>query len=435
MQKDESARANFTQTTAASEETVAEQAENSVEQTSEKHNKLRAKWEKLPRGTRKGIFVTAIVLSVLLGLYLLFNLISLGVVAASINDELARWEEWQVRHIAELERAYRDGTAPKINEADFCNFDLQSALDEGMRLNELRYLATHNSYKQSISKETEVFYDYALFGACNGLYDYVFDTVTEQLNNGIRSIEIDLYKHRTADGFDIKILHNCFTEATTSMADFALGLKELKMWSDYNEGHLPIIVLAEPKTSGIGKFAAMDEEAFKYAFSLMENILGDKLYTPSDAIGDYENFAAMRSADDYPKVSDLTGKFVFLLHESKNKDRFTSLDETLLSQKMFYTAYAASLRKGKSGVYADNVLFVLANEPAETRDTDFAAENNFIVRTRIDLYHIVSAKRLSTALASGANIMSSDYPPTTSNRYDYTAYINESGKTIDRIVR
>ena len=113
MQKDESARANFTQTTAASEETVAEQAANSVEQTSEKHNKLCAKWKTLPRGTRKGIFVTAIVPSVLLGLYLLFTLISFGVVAASINDELARWEEWQVRHIAELERAYRDGTAPK----------------------------------------------------------------------------------------------------------------------------------------------------------------------------------------------------------------------------------------------------------------------------------------------------------------------------------
>lgn len=179
----------------------------------------------------------------------------------------------------------------------------------------------------------------------------------------------------------------------------------------------------------------MDEEAFKYAFSLMENILGDKLYTPSDAIGDYENFAAMRSADDYPKVSDLTGKFIFLLHETSKKDNFTSLDETLLTQKMFYTASAASLRKGKSEVCADNVLFVLANEPAETKDTDFAVENNFIVRTRIDLYHIVSAKRLSTALASGANIMTSDYPPTASNRYDYTASINESGKTIDRIVR
>ena len=77
MQKDESARANFTQTTAASEETVAEQAENSVEQTSEKHNKLRAKWEKLPRGTRKGIFVTAIVLSAELPQKMTFSLIFL----------------------------------------------------------------------------------------------------------------------------------------------------------------------------------------------------------------------------------------------------------------------------------------------------------------------------------------------------------------------
>ena len=435
MQNDDCAR-EILDDTAATRENVVEPTENTdCRSPQKKRSKLRARWEKLSPTSRKGISITAIVLLSLLGVYLLFSLVSFGVVAASIEDELAYWEEWQVRHIAELERSYADGTAPKIDDADFCNFDLQAALDDGMRLNELRYLATHNSYKQAISTETQVFYDYALFGACNGLYDYVFDTVTEQLNNGIRSIEIDLYKHKTADGFDIKILHNCLTEASSSMADFELGLKELRMWSDYNEGHLPVIVLVEPKTSGIGDFGAMDSEAFTYAFSLMETILGDKLYTPADAIGDYSTFAEMRAANDYPAVRDLTGKFVFLLHESKKKDSFTSLDETLLSQKMFYTAYASSLSKGKSGVYADNVLFALANEPSDSELLEYAVDNNYIVRTRIDLHHIVSEERLTQGIESGTNIMSSDYPPTASGRYDYTAYINESGKTIDRIVR
>lgn len=435
MQNDDCAREIFDDT-AATKENVGEPTGNTgCRSPQKKKSKLRTKWESLPPASRKGISVTAIVLLSLLGVYLLFNFVSFGVVAASIEDELAYWEEWQVRHIAELEKSYADGTAPKIDDADFCNFDLQAALDDGMRLNELRYLATHNSYKQAISTETQVFYDYALFGACNGLYDYVFDTVTEQLNNGIRSIEIDLYKHKTADGFDIKILHNCLTEATSSMADFELGLKELKMWSDYNEGHLPVIVLVEPKTSGIGDFGAMDSEAFTYAFSLMETILGDKLYTPADAIGDYSTLAEMRAANGYPTVKDLTGKFIFLLHETKKKDSFTSLDETMLGQKMFYTASASALRKGDGGVYADNVLFVLANDPSETKDIRFAVENNFIVRTRIDLHHIVSNERLTQGLESGANIMSTDYPPSASGRYDYTARINDAGKTVDRIAR
>ena len=94
-----------------------------------------------------------------------------------------------------------------------------------------------------------------------------------------------------------------------------------------------------------------------------------------------------------------------------------------------------SLSKGKSGVYADNVLFALANEPSDSELLEYAVDNNYIVRTRIDLHHIVSEERLTQGIESGANIMSSDYPPTASNRYDYTAYINESGKTIDRIVR
>lgn len=434
MRNDDIAREGLAETALAQENTEAT-AGDTDPSPQKKKSKLRAKWEKLPPASRKGISVAAIVLLTLLGVYLLFNFVSFGVVAASVEDELARWEQWQVRHIAELEKSYLDGTAPKTDEAEFCNFDLQAALDGGMRFNELRYLATHNSYKQAISKETEVFYGYALFGACSGLYDYVFDTVTEQLNNGIRSIEIDLYKHKTSDGFDIKILHNCLTEAATSVADFELGLKELKMWSDYNEGHLPVIVLVEPKTSGIGDFGAMDGEAFEYAFSLMETILGDKLYTPADAIGSYATFAEMRAANDYPAVRDLTGKFIFLLHETSKKENFTSLDETLLTQKMFYTASASALRNGNSGVYADNVLFTLANEPSDEENLQFAVENNYMVRTRADKYHDKSAKRLAEAVASGANIMSTDYPPTASGRYDYTARINDAGKTIDRIAR
>lgn len=53
----------------------------------------------------------------------------------------------QSKRLDELERAYADGTAPKISEADICAFDLSCAIADGVRINNLQYIATHNSYK------------------------------------------------------------------------------------------------------------------------------------------------------------------------------------------------------------------------------------------------------------------------------------------------
>ena len=417
---------------------VAEAAEQTLaaEEGSAAPRGIKAKWRSLPEKKRKGIAVAVIVPLALLLLYALYNLAVLAAAVASTGKEDEIWLAWQRDHIAALAASYESGEAPVLDESSFCNFDLDAALDEGMKLNELRYLATHNSYKQGVSRETGLFYDSAAFGAISGKYDYVFDDLTTQLNNGIRSIEIDFFKNPTEDGFTIRILHNAMFEHASSMLDLELALTEMKMWSDYNPGHLPVIVLVEPKTSGGQGLKPMDTEAHVYAGELLEKVLGDKLYTPEDMLGGYRDFAALRAANGYPEAEDVLGKFIFLHHcTGKDDKEFFAIDPALKKQKMFYiTSVPGEKADAAERERMDDVAFLLANNLTD-EDLECMAEGNFIVRTRIDKFHDIDPDHLAWAIASSANIMSTDYPPTPSGRYDYTARINEAGKPIDRVVR
>lgn len=344
---------------------VAEAAEQTLaaEEGSAAPHGIKAKWRSLPEKKRKGIAVAVIVSFALLVLYALYNIAVLAAAAAATVKEDEIWLAWQRDHIAALAASYESGEAPVLDESSFCNFDLDAALDEGMKLNELRYLATHNSYKQGVSRATGLFYDSAAFGAISGKYDYVFDDLTTQFNNGIRSIEIDFFKNPTEDGFTIRILHNAIFERASSMLDLELALTEMKMWSDYNPGHLPVIVLVEPKTSGGQGLKPMDTEAHVYAGELLEKVLGDKLYTPEDMLGGYRDFAALRAANGYPEVRDVLGKFIFLHHRTGKDDwEFFAIDPALKKQKMFYiTSVPGKKADAAERERMDDVAFLLAN--------------------------------------------------------------------------
>lgn len=172
-----------------------------------------------------------------------------GFIAATVSAKDAKsvWADWQNEYIALLEQRYAaDENFSKVNDEDFLTrTDMAEVL--GAKLNEIRYIASHNSYKTGLTPETKYFYHGPLAAIMGKQYDYIFDTITEQLNAGIRSIELDANKVKTADGFRIECLHSDMLETNSTMIDFDKGLKEIRMWMDRNENALPIIVLVEPK--------------------------------------------------------------------------------------------------------------------------------------------------------------------------------------------
>lgn len=193
---------------------------------------------------RRAVKFTAIALASALAAYALILLCAFIAALVQTAEVAEEWQKWQTEHIAELEEAYESGTAPKIDEQSLSDFDLSAA--EEIRLDDIRVVATHNSYKQDIPSASAFLYGAIGMG---GRYGYSLPTLTEQLNTGVRSFELDIYSSSSVQG-GFAVMHNSLVDGGSSAASLYLALSELKMWSDYNPEHVPVTVLIEPKTLG-----------------------------------------------------------------------------------------------------------------------------------------------------------------------------------------
>ena len=138
--------------------------------------------------------IVKIILSVFLTAFLVLLGIFIAAVVSNINviDENIKFQE---EHLEYLKTEYYKNYTPK-NEADLAAFDLEKAIEDGVKLNEIAILGTHNSYQTLATKETRFLMNiieaitFEKFGL--NTFDFEMDTLTEQLEMGIRNVEIDI---------------------------------------------------------------------------------------------------------------------------------------------------------------------------------------------------------------------------------------------------
>ena len=53
----------------------------------------------------------------------------------------------QVERINQLEQGYKNGEIKSVDESSFFDGNLETEINNGLKFNELRYIATHNSYQ------------------------------------------------------------------------------------------------------------------------------------------------------------------------------------------------------------------------------------------------------------------------------------------------
>ncbi len=361
----------------------------------------------------------------------IFNFVSVfGESTEQLNADIAE----QPARIAELEKAYAAGEIAPVDEASFFDGDLNAQLDAGLKFNEIAFIATHNSYqKKSVPSMRKLFgnLDELTFGFIAGKTgDFESQTLTQQFNCGIRSIEMDIETVEKDGKITFTCMHTPPIDMTTSCYDLALALKEISLWSDNNPSHLPITVIIEIKEAFIPindmKFFNIDYA--KQLDKVLRDNLGDKLFTPADMLRDYESFSKMREADDWCKVKDMLGKVLILLHETGVTDEYISLDPSVKSQAMF-----PMLKK--KGIERDCASFLLINKPEELNEckAEILDTGNFIVRTRADKFTEVTEERRENAIYSGAQIVSTDYPPRDDLEPQAYTVTFENGKTIKSV--
>lgn len=297
-----------------------------------------------------------------------------------------------------------------VDEQQFVGFDL---LDNDLRLNEIQLLASHNSYKKLGSAAAKVFV---------GLFDsfeeaeamkYGYKSLTEQLNGGVRSFELDL-RYRKGD---FEVTHVPLVDNSSTVPKFNLALEEILLWSTRNPGHIPILVLLELKGDwmildpALSDFTAVELAALD---RLIRDTFGKKLFTPGEISGSHGSLNEAVTEDGWPFLNELMGKVIFILHPGKYTDTYVGLNPDYTAMSIFPAAGDADKH------YAS---FIVHNEP-EVEVINGLVSRNFMVRTRLDSGLQVSEERFQNGLLSGAQILTTDFGPGhTFTNVDYTAYL------------
>lgn len=325
----------------------------------------------------------------------------------------------------------------------FCLLSFQgvSQFHDSIRLNEIRVLASHNSYKKKPDPKVLRFLSRfkKQLGASNDpiQLDYGHLTLSEQFDAyGVRGIEIDisydpkggLYSKRKLNLFipsirqrvkdkrmkepGFKVLHIADVDYETNYLTFKDVLVELKNWSKNHPNHSPLFVNIEAKGSnpgdeskflrklGFKKAIPFDSLAYQELDKELFSVLPQStIYSPTNLKGNYSSIQMRIDSENWPIVSDCLGKIIFIL-EGNNEQIYR---QNAYEHPMFVYGNSND----------ENTAFILRNDPIGREIEICELTKKFIVRTRSDAGTIESRnndyKRFNSAWQSGAQIISTDY--------------------------
>lgn len=303
-----------------------------------------------------------------------------------------------------------------------------------MGLDEVQLLAAHNAYHLEG--------DPALLAVISDnvpeltpTIEYSHPTLTEQLDLGVRSFELDVFEDpdggRYADpkavallGLDpldptmrepgFKVFHIQEVDFRSTCPTLVACLTELRTWSDANPSHLPIAVQLEVKDGVIPDPLALDfvqpipttVSTFAAVEGEIRSVLDDdRLVSVSDVQGDHDSLRTAVEADGWPDVADLAGRFVFLLDDhGAKRDLYRELYPDTRDRLIFVDAQPPE----------DDAAFTVLNDPLADGDRiRELVRLGYLVRTRADAdtaeARAGDTARREAAFASGAQLVSTDY--------------------------
>lgn len=303
---------------------------------------------------------------------------------------------------------------------------------DDLKLNQIQVIGSHNSYKNAI--EPALFKLIQSKDTANQLSSLQYEhiTLTEQLNLGLRNLEIDVSadskggKYANPKGLELikpdqpydvdgvmnkpgfKILHVPDIDFRSSVLTFEACLKELKTWSDQHPDHIPVFITLEPKDGETNRFGTTPEaftpELFGQLDSVIRANLGqNKLITPDQVRGKYKTLEQAVLRNNWPKLKNARGKFFFLLDDSgKKKDLYVQGHPSLKGRVAFVNANPGT----------PEAAAMFRNEPDNKEIVDLV-KKGYIIRTRADAdtkeARANDYTRFNNAKNSGAQIITTDY--------------------------
>jgi len=362
-----------------------------------------------PKKIYKILIVSAVIVATL-GMAFYISLIA--VFHADLKDDFAAQTAW----VNYLRYSLRES----VDEQSFANFDLAN---NGLKLNEVQILATHNSFKAMpnpyLNSVLKLFNE---GGVKKG--EYGLPKLYEQLDSGIRGVELDVAMY----GNQIVTVHNANNDWRTNTTDFRLALKEIKLWSDNNPGHYPLNVMVQVRNQFSflsAKFNKFSSSSIRGLDAMMVEVFGNDLLPPATVKGDAATLHEAVTTTGWPEVSSCLGKVyvMMLFDEDVNRDDYVAIDPTFSTQNAFVMALAGYEEPH------DYTAIILADSPYDDGYREYI-EAGYILRTRVDLQYDHPEARLQATLQLGSQILATDYPVNNSYGDGYVCWAGEEGKTI-----
>ncbi|MEX2016658.1 MAG: phosphatidylinositol-specific phospholipase C domain-containing protein [Candidatus Hydrogenedentales bacterium] len=254
---------------------------------------------------------------------------------------------------------------------------------EGLRLNEIQVVATHNSYH--VAKKN-----------APPQWDYTHAPLPEQLDRGVRGFELDVV-YDAAGHFPVQ--HVPRIDPRSTCARFTDCLEAIRGWSAAHPEHVPIIVHMEVKDDDVPGMIAVNRPELDVLEAEIRSVFGeDQLFTPDDMRGEFETVNEAMKTRGWPLLDDVRGRVTFILHNrGRHRAEFLKGDATIAGRAMFNFAEPG----------APDAAFLIRDNPNAPGVAELAREG-YIIRTRDGGPN--NPERLHAALASGAHLISTDYP-------------------------
>jgi len=269
-----------------------------------------------------------------------------------------------------------------------------AALDE-LRINQLQYLGTHNSYHVREKPATD---------PRGAEWNYSHAPLDVQLDRGVRSFELDLhYRNGQFEVFHVPLLD--FGTTCPRLVD---ALATVRKWSESNPRHVPITFLFELKREG-PRLDKRIREVDAAGLDALDGVLRSgfapgQIITPDDVRGSRSTLREAVTTAGWPKLADGRGKVFFILHDDGDKRALYLEGHPSLRDRVMF------IRSDES---RDDAATLVVDNP-RSPEIPRLAQAGYFIRTRADsgLRTAPPAQpaRRDAAFASGAHIISTDFP-------------------------
>ncbi len=328
-----------------------------------------------------------------------------------------------------------------------------------LKLNQIQVIGTHNSYHAGIAPNESKIWQAKYPDAYQAL-EYQHPPLPVQLDAGIRQIELDIfadsqggrYAHPSGpvtaaaaglpadppfdpnhlmDKPGFKVMHVQDVDYRSTCQPFTACLQQVRDWSHAHPGHIPIFILVETKQGSSPRLKLTEPEPFTSAtFDALDAEIRSvfppaEMVTPDDVRGSYPTLNAAVLARNWPSLASARGKVVFLLDQRPVGPVYLEGHPSLRGRVLFTNAEPGQ----------PDAAFLERND-GPAADITALVREGYLIRARTDA-DTKQARTDDTStrdamIASGAQLLSTDYPANEPARWPGNFVVTLPGKVVAR---